>query len=179
MSGWTFLSGTDTDSDGDGWLPTDLVADLDVHPPEGSDSVSYHLELAGVEGDSRSLPHRGEVTVLAWSWDLSHTPNPDDPHGRGSLDVGGVTIVKPVDRATPRLTAACADGLSIPRGTLTASSHEGGRSTDYFAIELAGVRVASVDLAGLPGNHPPAERVELDVRQVTVRYGDEEYQVGQ
>lgn len=179
MTDWTYLAPGGGGSDEDSWYGTDLVATLGDAGTDSDERVTYHLELAGVEGDARTPSHRGELTVLAWGWGLDHTPNPDDPHVAGSVDVQGVTVVRPIDQATPRLAAACAEGLTFPRGALSATRHHGdGREEDYFALRFEDLRVAAVDLAGLPGNGGPAERVGLEFGSASVRCGDEEYQVG-
>ena len=33
-------------------------------------TIDTHLKLAGVEGESTHKTHKGEIDLLAWSWDM-------------------------------------------------------------------------------------------------------------
>ncbi len=80
------------------------------------------LQIDGIDGESTEVHHKGEIEVLSFSWGVSQPATGARAFRATRAPLRSLTIVKRIDKASPKLFQARATGVHIPKVTL-ASSH--------------------------------------------------------
>ena len=73
-------------------------------------TIDANLKFAGVEGESTHKDHKGEIDLLAWSWDVRQesTAAAGTGSGKGKGVPGQFVFAHYYDKASPVLAKACA-----------------------------------------------------------------------
>lgn len=125
-------------------------------------------KIGDIKGESTDLKHKGEIDVISWSWGLVQMGAGHSNSGGGGVGKAqfhDISIVKKVDRASPALLQAAAEGSHI-RDVQLIVRKAGGRQLEYLKIKLTDVFVASV-LNVVKG--------EEAVEHLTLNFGKVEY----
>ena len=81
----------------------------------------FHIKFAGVEGESLSKDHKGEIEVLSWAWGLSNS----EPSSSGGGSGSGRAKAEPFnfthlyDKASPVLAALAASGRRVKQAWIS------------------------------------------------------------
>lgn len=110
-------------------------------------AMDHFIKFDGVEGESTTKDHKGEIEVLSWSWGLSAPA----PHG-GSGGGGGAGKATPAqftfthlyDKASPILASLAAAGRHVKQAFLT-SRRAGDGQKDFLKVTLSDVVITGVD----------------------------------
>lgn len=127
------------------------------------------------EGEAQTKGHEGAMVVLHWGWGLGqsgtlHTAST----GRGTAGkatVDDLTIVKPLDKASPTLIFACAQARHLPKATLTCRHSSGERPFPFWVMELTDVMVRTTEIGS--GDQPkdyPTETLTRNFAEFKVSY---------
>lgn len=108
--------------------------------------------------------HSGEMEIESWSWGTTAattgrtlaTPPPAGP--------GSITIVRAIDRSSPKLAEAIADGTIFARATLTMRPARPGDRP--LTITLENVRIASIQRSSASGDDVPTETMTLNFGRI-------------
>jgi type VI secretion system secreted protein Hcp len=133
-------------------------------------AVDMFLKLDGVQGESVSDKHKGEIDILSFSWGLSQTGTAGHGGGGGAgkVSVQDLSIVKALDASSPQLMEMCCRGEHASYATLTLARTGGKEQTeDYFKIKLSDVLISSYQTGGA-SNGVPAEQVSFTFASVEV-----------
>jgi type VI secretion system secreted protein Hcp len=149
-----------------GSAPVSAVAAEDA----GLAAVDMFLKIEGVDGESADSRHRGWIDVLSVDWDVTR-PSGSTAGARTSAPAtfGGLTVSKTVDKSSPSLYLACADGRHVRQATLVAY-RAGESARPYYEIVLTDVMVTAVGVSGGPTEDALTEYVTLNFRQVQWTY---------
>lgn len=131
-----------------------------------------HLKLNGINGESTSAQHAGEIAVESWTWGVANaTPAPGGGGGgAGRARFTDLSFTHRVDRASPHLWKACATGRQI-RDAVLSVARPGGSTQDYLTIKLSAVSVTSVAMADAAADAQiPLESVSLAFAKVEYSY---------
>ena len=79
--------------------------------------VEAFLSIEGIRGEEMEPQHRDWMRVLSFNSDISQPASVMGP-SRGQLTMSPITIVKFVDKATPLLALAGAEGRPLVRAVL-------------------------------------------------------------
>jgi type VI secretion system secreted protein Hcp len=128
------------------------------------------LMLDGIKGESSDDKHKGEIDIESFSWGLAQTGSGSrgTGSGTGKVDISDITIQKLVDKSSPTLQLACANGKHITKGKLTVRK-AGENPLEYFTIDLEGVFVSSYSIGGANGG-VPSESIALNFVKVKTEY---------
>ena len=134
-------------------------------------AVDIFLKLAGIEGESRDVRHKGEIDVLSWSWGLSetHAPQTGGGAGAGKPHFEDLSIRKLVDLASPLLLAATAKGNHISDAILTVR-RAGPGAQEFLVISMKDVLVTSVSIEGPKEDDRPMESITLNFGRIDFDY---------
>ena len=130
------------------------------------------LKLDGIAGESRDASHKDEIDILSYTWGESQ---PAAPSGAGGGAAGKVTMqdfhfVMRVNKASPKLFLACANGAHIKNGTLTVRRPDGG-VPEFVKWTLTDVTVASYQTASnVPAGEPPLDQIGVRFAKIEVEY---------
>jgi type VI secretion system secreted protein Hcp len=129
------------------------------------------LMLDGIKGESADDKHKGEIDIESFSWGLaqSGSGNRGGGSGTGKVDIADITIQKQVDKASPTLMLACANGKHIAKGKLTLRK-AGENPLEYLTVDLESILVSSYQVSGSNGGGVPSESISLNFVKVKSEY---------
>ncbi|GAC1468253.1 MAG: type VI secretion system tube protein Hcp [Gemmatimonadaceae bacterium] len=129
------------------------------------------LMLDGIKGESADDKHKGEIDIESFSWGLSQSGsgNRGSGLGTGKVDIADISIMKKVDKASPTLMLACANGKHIAKGKLTVRK-AGENPLEYLTVDLESVLVSSYQVSGANGGEVPSESISLNFVKVKTEY---------
>src|SRR5256885_3864946 len=84
-------------------------------------AVDYFLKVDGIEGESTDSKHKGEIDVQSFSWGetQSGTFAAGGGGGAGKVAMQDFHFVMGVNKSSPKLMLACANGQHIKQAVLT------------------------------------------------------------
>jgi type VI secretion system secreted protein Hcp len=90
--------------------------------------------------------------------------------GTGKVAVGDISITKFVDKASPSIMLACANGKHIVKGKLTVRK-AGESPLEYLTYDLDQILISAYTTGGSEGgNERPTENITLNFAKVKVEY---------
>jgi type VI secretion system secreted protein Hcp len=129
-------------------------------------AVDYFLELANIEGESKSKLHKNEIDVISWHWGA--TSQQASPGGGRQRKVEEFTFVHRLDKASPLLLNAFAQNTDLGFATLTVEL-AGSPPLDYARYEMNHPFVSAIHPSA-EGSQSPVEEVSLAFTELTVTY---------
>jgi type VI secretion system secreted protein Hcp len=133
------------------------------------------LKIDGVEGESSNVKHKGEIEVLSFSWNIKQTIVNEGGGGGGAgrPQASDFTIVKHIDKSSPRLTLAVCSGERFTDALFTVEEPKGpkGGGTAFMKIKLSEVLISSFQTAG-GGSDQPMDQVSLNFAKIEIAVRD-------
>ncbi len=125
-----------------------------------------YLKIADIKGESTDRAHKGEIEILSWSW------------GETGLEAGSglttgkrqhkpLTITKRVDKTSPVLQRAQADGRVFPEMTVYLPQADPGHQT-YLKYKLSNVHITSFQTSAASSDSVPTETFTLNFEIIKV-----------
>jgi len=108
--------------------------------------IDHFLKITGIKGESQDATHKNEIEVRSWSWGLASEASSGAGGGgaAGKPTFEDLSIVKRVDRSSPKLAQACATGKHFPEAVLAVRRAGGANfSLDFLVIKLSDVTISS------------------------------------
>ena len=135
-------------------------------------AVDMFLKINGIDGESVGHKHKGEIELLSWSWGLSQSASSGGSGGSaGKVQVQDFTIVKTIDKSSPKLMEACCSGQHIHDATLTLVNKQ--TQVEYLKIKMTDVLISSYQTGGSnAGGAVPMDQVSFSFSQVNVQTAD-------
>jgi type VI secretion system secreted protein Hcp len=133
------------------------------------------IKVADIPGESTDDKHADWIEVLSFSTGVSQTASGSASSGGGAsaerADFQDFSIVKALDKASPKLALACADGTHIKEITLELC-RAGGDKLKYMEYKLSNVIVSSVRPGGSAqgGETLPLEEVSFNYGKIQWTY---------
>jgi type VI secretion system secreted protein Hcp len=161
-------AGEPTDTDVSGKLPgaTDFT---DIRPSPangaflGSPSYDMFLKIDGVPGESTDEKHKEWIEVLSFSHAVSHAVSGSI---RESTNHQDFSIMKTLDKTSPKLMLYCSDGKNIAEVTFVLCK-AGGDKQEFMQYKMTDVTISSVSYAGSLGTEGlPTEEVTFNYRKI-------------
>jgi type VI secretion system secreted protein Hcp len=135
-------------------------------------AVDYFLKLDGIEGESTDDKHKNEIDVESWSWGESQqgTFGRGGGGGAGKVSMQDFHFVMKLNKASPKLMLACADGQHIKEGTL-ACRKAGGGQQEFHTIKMTDILVSSYQTGGSSGGDiVPTDQISLNYSKIEFEY---------
>ena len=80
------------------------------------------LKIDGIEGESTDDKHKGWIEILSYSWGesqmVSRTASSSGGGTSARVDMQDLSVVKTLDKSSPLICLACAEGKHIKEVTL-------------------------------------------------------------
>jgi type VI secretion system Hcp family effector len=145
--------------------------------PRAASSAGY-LKIGDIKGESTAKGHEGQIDIQSFSWGASSAAHesarsPTAARETSSAMATGkrqhepIKITKSIDKATPLLKKASADGRPLPSVTLYLPEGEGA-SQSYLQYELKNVIISSYTTSGAGGGAIPTETLTLNYEKMEV-----------
>jgi type VI secretion system secreted protein Hcp len=134
-------------------------------------AADYLLIIDGIKGECLEPKDAIELDSFAWGMSQSGAAHRGSGLGSAKVDVSDLTIHKHVDKSSPLLQQACANGKHITKAKLVARK-AGENALDYLIIDLEGVLVSgyTINGNGAGGGNYPIEDVTLNFAKVKCEY---------
>ncbi len=134
-----------------------------------------YLKIEGIPGESTDASHKDWIEILSFSHMLTQRPSGSASAKGGAAgercDHHPFTIVKALDKATPKLAEACCEGRHI-KEVLFTLNRAGGEKLEYFRVTLTEVMVTSVRPGGTSsgGESMPLEEISFNYGKIEWTY---------
>lgn len=135
-------------------------------------TVDYFLKLDGIKGESLDSSHKEDIQLLSWSFGATQggTASIGGGSGAGKVQAEDFHFVKFVDKATPKLLLACANGEHIPKAILVARK-AGKEQQEYLKITLSDLLVSGYHTSG--NGQLPVEEISINFGKIEVEYKEQ------
>lgn len=111
-------------------------------------SINTYIKFAGIDGESTSQDHKGEIDVLSWNWNVSvPTGAGGGGSGAGKATPHDFTFIHVYDKASPLLAKSAASLKRCPTAVLTARKAGEGQK-DFLKVTMKEVLITSVSPSG-------------------------------
>ena len=146
-------------------------ADCSNPPPAAvTGTEPSFLAIPSIPGESSDPAHLNQIDVLSWSQGLtgaSATGSFCGGAGGGKAMFSPFTITKHIDKASPALMLASAQGTNLGAVTLNVSK----QGVDYLTLKFENVLVSSFKTGGSAGSDViPVDQVTFDYSKLTISY---------
>lgn len=134
--------------------------------------VDYFLKIDGIPGESMDAKHKDEINVMSFSFGESQagTMAFGGGGGAGKVQMQDFHFMMNVNKASPKLFLACADGSHIKNAILTARK-AGKDQQDYLKVTFTDLLVSSFQTNGdAHANSLPMESISLNFAAIEVDY---------
>ena len=132
----------------------------------------YLLEIEGIKGESKDSKHPNTIEIESFSW--GNTNDGSASHGSGAgagkVHFQDVHFTSQVNKASPELALACANGKHFKKAQLFVRK-QGEQQQDYYIVTLEDFIVSSYQSGGSNGsNHLPADQFALNFAKIKFEY---------
>jgi type VI secretion system secreted protein Hcp len=135
-------------------------------------AVDYFLQIAGVEGESTDAKHKGWIDVDSWSWGETQSVGTGSGGGGGAgkVQMQDFHFVSRVNKASPKLFLACANGQHFKEAKLVGRK-AGKAQQEFLTWTFSDVLVSGYQTGGSEGGElQPGDQVSLNFAKVKVEY---------
>jgi type VI secretion system secreted protein Hcp len=138
-------------------------------------AVDYFLKIEGVKGESGDSKHKEEIDVESWSWGETQagTAGHGSGSGAGKVKVQDFNFVKKVDKASPVLFLACANGTHYKSAILTARK-AGKEQQEYLTITMSDILITSFQVGGSGHSDVvPTDQISINFAKLEFQYKEQ------
>jgi type VI secretion system secreted protein Hcp len=133
--------------------------------------ADYFLKIDGIEGESTDDKHKKEIELESWSFGETQagTSSHGGGAGAGKVQMQDFHFTMRVNKASPKLFLACANGEHIKTAVLTCRK-AGKDQQEYLKWTFSNVIVSSYQTGGSGGNVVPVDQISLNFTKVETEY---------
>lgn len=139
------------------------------------------IKIDGVEGESSDDKHAGWIEVTSFNTGLSQTVSSTASSAGGAsaerADFQDFSFSKQIDKASPKLALACADGTHI-NTVLVELCRSGTDKVKFMEYKLTNCIISGVTTSGNGGGDFPSENVNIDFGKMEWSYTQQKRQGG-
>ncbi|HUS06619.1 MAG TPA: type VI secretion system tube protein Hcp [Bryobacteraceae bacterium] len=138
-------------------------------------AVDYFLKITGIDGESQDSKHKGEIEVESFSWGETQAGT---SHGGGGGGAGKVVMqdfhfVMRVNKASPKLLLACANGEHIKEATLVCRK-AGKEQQEFLKYKFTDLLVSSFQTGGSShGDVVPMDQISFNYSKIEYEYKEQ------
>jgi type VI secretion system secreted protein Hcp len=138
-------------------------------------AVDYFLKIDGIEGESHDDKHKNEIHIDSFSWSEKQegTHSGGGGGGAGKVKMGDFHFTMKVNKSSPKLMLACANGEHIKSAVLTCRK-AGGKAEGFYSITLSDLLVSSYQTTGSGhGDLIPHDQITLNYSKIEFEYKEQ------
>ena len=138
-------------------------------------AVDLFLKIPEIPGECQKDNHKNEIDILSFSFGAHQTGSfqkGGTGGGAGKAEFQDVSILKEVDKASPKLFQACAAGTHFPQMIIT-SQKAGDKPMLYYSVTLGDVIVSSLTNSGSSGGDAITEALTFNCAKITFKYTEQ------
>ncbi len=138
--------------------------------------VDYFLKIDGIQGESQDKAHKSEIEIESFSWgaEQSGTASHGGGMGAGRVQMQDFSFLMRVNKASPKLMLACAQGAHIKSAILTCRK-AGKEQQEYLKVTFSDLLVSKYETKGTgEGNNiVPLDQISLNFSKVEIEYKEQ------
>lgn len=134
--------------------------------------VDYFLKIDGIPGESQDSKHKDEIQLESWSFGESQGGafSFGGGGGAGKIQMQDFQFVMKVNKASPKLFLACANGEHIKSAILTCRK-AGKSQQDFYVVKFTDLLVSSFNTSGSGSSDVlPMESLSFNFTQIDIEY---------
>ncbi len=137
-------------------------------------AVDYFLKLEGIDGESQDSKHKGEIDLESWSWGETNAGSHayGSGGGAGKVDMHDFSFTMRVNKASPKLLLACANGSHIKTAFLTCRK-AGKDQQEYLKIKFSDLLISSFQTGGSSGDIVPVDQIAINFSKIEYEYAEQ------
>jgi type VI secretion system secreted protein Hcp len=138
-------------------------------------SVHYLLQIDGIEGETKNAQYPNLIECKSWSWGetQSGTFATNSGGGAGRVSMGDFLFTMSVNKASPKLLLACANGSHIKSATLYGLK-AGKEQQTFMTIKMNDIMVSSYNTGGSEGTDIlPDDSISLNFAKIEFEYKEQ------
>jgi type VI secretion system secreted protein Hcp len=133
------------------------------------------LKIDGIEGESKDAKHKGSIDISSFSWSEMQTGSSSSGGGSGSGKVAmqDAHFTMSVNKASPKIMLACANGDHIKRAVLTCRK-AGKDQQEFLKYTFSDVLVSSYHTGGSQQDDVvPIDQFSLNFGKIESEYKEQ------
>jgi type VI secretion system secreted protein Hcp len=132
-------------------------------------AVDFFLKLDSIQGESVDDNHKDQISVTSFSWGGSQTTSVagSGGSGAGKVNLIDLSIMKYLDKATPKLFQAMCKGTHVATGTLYGVK-SGADGKPFLQIDFKELFITSIQTSG--SSEVPMESVSFSYNEIKIEY---------
>ena len=139
-------------------------------------AVDYFLKIDGIQGESKADKHKDEIDIGSFSWGASQSGTfaVGGGGGAGKVAMQDFHFTMGVNKASPALFLACAQGDHIKNATLVCRK-AGKEQQEFMKVTMSDVLVSSFQTGGHGGGDVvPQDQISLNFAKIEVEYKEQD-----
>lgn len=139
-------------------------------------AVDIHINIDSIPGMSLVKGFEEQIQVISFGWGMTQTTNFAVSQGgtAGKVNLQDLNFTHLVDKATPKLMAACCTGQHIKSAVLTCCKSGGAAPVPFLKITLTDVLISSVAPSGNTDSDTVVEAVSLAFAEYKIEYQEQD-----
>jgi type VI secretion system secreted protein Hcp len=135
-------------------------------------AVDYFLKLDGIKGESQDKTHKDEIQIDSFSWGATNagTASHGGGMGAGKVVMHDFNFVMGVNKASPKLMLACAQGQHIKSAILTCRK-AGKDQQEYLKITFSDLLISSYQTGGT--EIVPTDQISFNFSKIQLDYKEQ------
>ena len=143
-------------------------------------AVDMFLEIKEIPGESSKQDHKGQIDIVSFSFGAIQSGSfakGGAGGGAGKAEFQDISIVKEVDKSSPKLFQCCACGTHFPQATIYVRK-AGDKPLEYYKVELKDLIISSVQNSGSSGGDNVMESITMNAAIINFTYHEQNAQGG-
>jgi type VI secretion system secreted protein Hcp len=143
-------------------------------------AVDMFLEIKEVPGESSKTGHDGQIDIVSFSFGAVQSGSfarGGAGGGAGKAEFQDISVVKEVDKSSPKLFQACAAGTHFGTATLYVRK-AGDKPLEYYKVEMTDVLVSSVQNSGSAAGDNVMESITFNTAKINFTYVEQDAKGG-
>lgn len=144
--------------------------------------MGLFIKVDGIEGESTDANHQKWILADSASLPVFRSiPSGavDQQRTKGETQLGDVSIVRQLDKSSPKLFEAVASGKFNKLVTMEFTTQTGGKNETYLKLALENVIFSGYSVSGSSSGDPmPSESVSMNATKITYTYTEFDNKTG-
>lgn len=139
-------------------------------------AVDMFLEIKEIPGESQKKGHEKQIDIVSFSFGAVQTGSfakGGAGGGAGKAEFQDISIVKEVDKSSPKLFEHCGAGTHFPKAIITVRK-AGGTQMPYYKIELSDLIISSLQNSGSAGGDAVMESLTMNCAKIDFGYTEQD-----
>ena len=144
--------------------------------------MGLYIKADGIEGESTDSSHKSWILADSASLPVFRSiPSGavDQQRTKGETQLGDISVVRQLDKSSPKLFEAVASGKFNKKVTLEFTTQTGGKNETYLKMDLENVIFSGYSVSGNSSGDPmPSESVSMNATKITYTYTEFDNKTG-